>query len=302
MQITPTQPYLNAQNTKSPRFGSGRAQSRVRQSQVRTQRPREHQQFVGSAPMTKEQIIRIDQFSQWQKAVIEQLEQAKTSGEDLPEALEGKVFDVKKAWEELATQFTERNTSVSPKQAQQIQEVKEHWNVISLNMLALENRKLTEVNKGLQNALAAVGGSAPPPSGNVGGSASPSAPESPTTPASSEAGQKEAPAAEANTEANAEANQNQNQKPKWPPKAERSWKNVPWHMTKQYFGSSKVYWDLAIGGVVGAIAAIGSPVMAVTIPMALAGIATLRVLSIPWKLRQGAQSDIVDEMYKSWEQ
>lgn len=112
----------------------------------------------------------------------------------------------------------------------------------------------------------------------------------------------EAPADAAKTAPAAETTSDtESPKSKWTPKEERTRAKVLWDVTKQYFSGGKILGDLAWGAGIGAICAIGSPVMAVTIPTTWAIFGGFRLLQLASKLFHNPQGDKIDKMYKSWE-
>lgn len=108
-------------------------------------------------------------------------------------------------------------------------------------------------------------------------------------PSNQQGEQENAPAADSNTA-----------KPKWTPRNERTRWSVAKDVTRQYFTGGKVLWDLGLGVAVGALFAIGSPVMAVTIPTAWAVYGGWRLIQLAWKMGHDPKGDKIDAMYKKW--
>ncbi len=108
-------------------------------------------------------------------------------------------------------------------------------------------------------------------------------------PSNQQADQENAPAANVDTA-----------KPKWMPRNERTRWSVAKDVTKQYFTGGKVLWDLGLGVAVGALFAIGSPVMVVTIPTAWAVYGGWRLIQLAWKMGHDPKGDKIDAMYKKW--
>ncbi|WP_373532082.1 hypothetical protein [Vampirovibrio sp.] len=87
---------------------------------------------------------------------------------------------------------------------------------------------------------------------------------------------------------------------KYTPFSERTRLKVGWDTTKEYLGSNQVWWDMGISAVVGAIFAIGSPVMAVTIPTTMMVIGGIRLALLAAKMVQDPKGKSIDKMYKKW--
>jgi hypothetical protein len=89
-------------------------------------------------------------------------------------------------------------------------------------------------------------------------------------------------------------------KSKYTPRSERTRLNVGWDITKEYMGSNQVWLDMGICVAVGAVCAIGSPVMAVTIPTTMMVVGGYRLMLLAIKMFQDPQGDNIDNMYQTW--
>jgi hypothetical protein len=87
---------------------------------------------------------------------------------------------------------------------------------------------------------------------------------------------------------------------KYTPRSERNRLNVGWDMTKEYMGSNKVWVDMGVSVAVGAVCAIGSPVMAVTIPTTMMVIGGFRLMLLLAKIVQKPKGDNIENMYQNW--
>lgn len=157
---------------------------------------------------------------------------------------------------------------------------------------ALADRLKARSQKALQNAVKFDPSLKPPAVGAAAGSEKPKEAES-TKPA-------EAPSSQQGDQENAPAANVDTAKPKWTPRNERTRWSVAKDVTKQYFTGGKVLWDLGMGAVVGALFAIGSPVMVVTIPTAWAVYGGWRLIQLAWKMGHDPKGDKIDAMYKKW--
>lgn len=90
------------------------------------------------------------------------------------------------------------------------------------------------------------------------------------------------------------------EKPTWTPKEERTKTKVLMDVTSHYFTRGKVVSDLLWSVGIGAVCAIGSPVMAVTIPTTMAVFGGLRLLQLAAKWFKNPKGDDIDKMYQKW--
>jgi hypothetical protein len=88
--------------------------------------------------------------------------------------------------------------------------------------------------------------------------------------------------------------------PKYTPRSERTRPQVALDMTREYFGSNKVWVDMGASVAVGAVFAIGSPVMAVTIPTTMMVIGGFRLARLLEKVMRDPKGPNVDKMYQKW--
>lgn len=90
------------------------------------------------------------------------------------------------------------------------------------------------------------------------------------------------------------------ERPNWTPKEKRSRWNVAVDLGKHYFTRGKVISDLLWSIGIGAVCAIGSPVMAVTIPTTMAVFGGMRLLLLGEKMLRDPKGDHIDKMYQKW--
>lgn len=292
MQITSNPSIWSTQKARPARFSGGAATPmRTReQSEQPLQSPSgsnfrkesEAQQQTASIPITKEQVAQLNKISQSQKSLLEQLDKLEKNKAALSTELIQQAQEIENAQLKLEAEFEGKNITASKEQVQQVEKAIDDKFTIHSKIASLQNKQFIKQILAFRSPLTVMGAS-PPQGDNKVQSVSPLLiPTSPANPTGR-------PPVEASKSSSI-----------WRPKADRNIWNVSWDMFKHYIQGYSPWLDMGMAVAGGALAAIGTPVMVTTIPIALAGISGYRLSRGAWALRQGAQSEIVDRMYEKW--
>lgn len=256
MQVSSYRPGTVRQTSPNTRFGVNQTRTRTQQPVSQQQESVNQQQKVQTSHITKEQLAQLAKLSELQSRILQQLDSSKQV--KLTAELNQQIEQARHQHQVFESQFQGKSTTAEPNQIEQIKQAIQNQARIDHKQLQLT---LNDCQQRLQSVsaapppppmvVAAASGSPPPPPPSEGGDVPP---EEPSV----------SPVADVESPSPTSEETPENE----PPKRSRG------DLFKLLFSPKALLktaiFDALFGTAIGAIIAIGSPVMAVTVPVSIA--------------------------------